>query len=84
MNKLENSDGILLSTINEPDVKRAIICAAQNTDDLFEFGPFNAHFEHGQWFIICSQSLASWSVVDIEAAEGEPCFGFEIIDPPQD
>lgn len=39
-----------------------------------------ANFDHNQWYIICLDCGASWSVNDAETQEGEEYFSFEQID----
>ena len=34
-------------------------------EDGYEHEGLNAHFEHGQWWLMCSACGASWSVVDV-------------------
>ena len=44
-----------------------------------EHDAIDAHFEHGQWWIICHCG-ASWSVNDSEDEHGNDGFDFEQID----
>jgi hypothetical protein len=40
----------------------------------------SAAFEHGQWWVLCRDCGASWSVVDVEGRDNPEGLGLERID----
>jgi predicted 2-oxoglutarate/Fe(II)-dependent dioxygenase YbiX len=50
---------------NTPEMGRLVLEAFKASPDSEIHSPLNAHYEHGQWWIMCVCG-ATWSVADAE------------------
>lgn len=66
--------------LGEKEILAEFSISHQDGDEEQPIHQARAHFEHDQWWVMCSRCGASWSVVETVSTQNEEGIGFEEID----